>query len=103
MKVEAPAGDPFREPGFVFNRGQRGLAIDLSAPSGRQAFYALVRGADAVVDNSRLGVLDRLKIDYATLAEINPGIVTMSVNGFGEQGPFAPSQALIRCSRRWAA
>ena len=89
VKVEAPSGDPFREPGFVFNRGQRGLAIDLSAPSGRAAFYALVRGADAVVDNSRLGVLARLKIDYSTLAQINPSIVTMSVNGFGELGPFA--------------
>src|SRR5579859_5466857 len=90
VKVEAPAGDPFREPGFVFNRGQRGLAIDLSSPTGRQAFYALVRSSDAVVDNSRLGVLNRLKIDYATLAQINPSIVTMSVNGFGERGPFAP-------------
>jgi crotonobetainyl-CoA:carnitine CoA-transferase CaiB-like acyl-CoA transferase len=89
VKVEAPSGDPFREPGFVFNRGQRGLAVDLSSTSGREAFYALVRRADAVIDNSRLGVLHRLKIDYATLAEINPSIVTMSVNGFGEQGPFA--------------
>src|SRR5207237_6815760 len=53
-------------------------------------FYALVRGADAVLDNSRLGVLERLKIDYATLSAVNPGIVTMSVNGFGEQGVFAP-------------
>ena len=89
VKVEVPAGDPFREPGFVFNRGQRGLAIDLSSADARDAFYALVRRADAVVDNSRLGVTARLKIDYATLAEINPSIVTMSVNGFGEHGPFA--------------
>jgi crotonobetainyl-CoA:carnitine CoA-transferase CaiB-like acyl-CoA transferase len=90
IKVEAPSGDPFREPGFVFNRGMRGLAIDLSSAVARQAFYALVRRADAVVDNSRLGVLERLKIDYHTLSEINPSIVTMSVNGFGEVGPFAP-------------
>ncbi|MDQ6674048.1 MAG: CoA transferase [Chloroflexota bacterium] len=89
VKVEAPSGDPFREPGFVFNRGQRGLAIDLSSADARQAFYALVRCADAVVDNSRLGVRERLKIDYATLAQINPRIVTMSVYGFGEHGPLA--------------
>jgi crotonobetainyl-CoA:carnitine CoA-transferase CaiB-like acyl-CoA transferase len=89
VKVEPPSGDAFREPGFVYNRGQRGLAIDLSSAAARQAFYALVRCADAVVDNSRLGVRERLKIDYATLAEINPGIVTMSVTGFGEHGPFA--------------
>jgi crotonobetainyl-CoA:carnitine CoA-transferase CaiB-like acyl-CoA transferase len=89
VKVEPPSGDAFREPGFVYNRGQRGLAIDLRSAAARQAFYALVRCADAVVDNSRLGVRERLKIDYATLAEINPGIVTMSVTGFGEHGPFA--------------
>ena len=84
-----PSGDAFREPGFVYNRGQRGLAIDLTSAAAREAFYALVRCVDAVVDNSRLGVRERLKIDYATLAEINPSIVTMSVNGFGEHGPFA--------------
>jgi crotonobetainyl-CoA:carnitine CoA-transferase CaiB-like acyl-CoA transferase len=90
VKVEAPSGDPFREPGFVFNRGQRGLAIDLTSAAARESFYALVRGVDAVVDNSRLGVRERLKIDYASLAQINPSIVTMSVNGFGEQGALAP-------------
>jgi crotonobetainyl-CoA:carnitine CoA-transferase CaiB-like acyl-CoA transferase len=89
IKVEPPSGDAFREPGFVYNRGQRGLAIDLTSVAARQAFYSLVRCADAVVDNSRLGVRERLKIDYACLAEINPGIVTMSVTGFGEHGPFA--------------
>ncbi|MGI9148015.1 MAG: CaiB/BaiF CoA transferase family protein [Chloroflexota bacterium] len=89
VKVESPTGDPFREPGFVFNRGQRGLAIDLSSTTARQAFYALVRTADAVVDNSRLGVRERLMIDYASLASVNPSIVTMSVNGFGEAGRLA--------------
>jgi crotonobetainyl-CoA:carnitine CoA-transferase CaiB-like acyl-CoA transferase len=89
VKVEPPSGDAFREPGFVYNRGQRGLAIDLTSTAARQAFYALVRCVDAVVDNSRLGVRERLKIDYASLAEINPSVVTMSVNGFGEHGPFA--------------
>ena len=89
VKVEPPVGDPFRDPGFVYNRGQRGLAIDLTSEAARQAFYALVRTADAVLDNSRLGVLERLQVDYASLARVNPGIVTMSVRGFGEQGPLA--------------
>src|SRR5258708_28905489 len=67
-----------------------GLGSELSSAVAREGFYALVRGADAVLDNARLGVLERLKIDYATLSEINPSLVTMSVNGFGEQGPSAP-------------
>jgi crotonobetainyl-CoA:carnitine CoA-transferase CaiB-like acyl-CoA transferase len=89
VKVEPPAGDPFREPGFVYNRGQRGLAIDLTSEAARQAFYALVGSVDAVLDNSRLGVLERLQVDYASLARVNPHIVTLSVRGFGEHGPLA--------------
>jgi crotonobetainyl-CoA:carnitine CoA-transferase CaiB-like acyl-CoA transferase len=90
IKVEPPVGDPFRETGFVYNRGQRGLAIDLSTEAAREAFYALVRTSDVVVDNSRLGVLHRLRIDYERLKHVKSDIVTLSVNGFGEEGPLAP-------------
>ena len=89
VKVETPAGDAFRETGFVYNRGQRGLAIDLSSPAAREAFCTLVQTCDVVLDNARLGVLHRLKIDYANLAKVKPDIVTFSVTGFGEQGPLA--------------
>ncbi len=92
IKVEAPAGDAFRETGFVYNRGQRGLAIDLSSPAAREAFYALVKTVDVVLDNARMGVLHRLKIDYASLAKVKPDIVTFSVTGFGENGPMAIKQ-----------
>jgi crotonobetainyl-CoA:carnitine CoA-transferase CaiB-like acyl-CoA transferase len=71
IKVEPLEGDAFRETGFVYNRGQRGLAIDLRSANAREAFYDLVRTADAVVDNSRLGVLERLRVDYASLARVN--------------------------------
>jgi crotonobetainyl-CoA:carnitine CoA-transferase CaiB-like acyl-CoA transferase len=90
VKVEPPVGDPFRETGFVYNRGQRGLAIDLSSDAAREAFYALVRTSDVVLDNSRLGVLQRLHIDYDRLKQVKSDIVTLSVNGFGEAGPLAP-------------
>ncbi|HEY2594330.1 MAG TPA: CoA transferase [Chloroflexota bacterium] len=89
IKVEPPAGDPFRETGFVYNRGQRGLSINLTSPAAREAFYAVVRTADAVLDNSRLGVPKRLGIDYATLKRVRPDIVTLSINGFGEDGLMA--------------
>ncbi|MDP8923948.1 MAG: CoA transferase [Chloroflexota bacterium] len=93
VKVEAPAGDAFRETGFVYNRGMRGLAIDLRSAAGQHAFHRLVRTADVVIDNARLGVSKRLRVDYPTLADINPGIITLSIAGFGEQGPFAPKPA----------
>ncbi|MCC7369531.1 MAG: CoA transferase [Chloroflexi bacterium] len=89
IKVEAPAGDAFRDTGFVYNRGMRGLAIDLRQPGGQRAFHQLAAHADAAIDNSRLGVAARLKADYRSLAAINPGIVTLSIAGFGENGPEA--------------
>ncbi|HEX8968240.1 MAG TPA: CoA transferase, partial [Chloroflexota bacterium] len=89
IKVEAPVGDPFRETGFIYNRGQRGLAIDLSTPASREAFYALVRTADVVVDNARLGVTERLRIDYANLEQVKPDIITLSISGFGQDGSLA--------------
>ena len=89
IKVESPAGDAFRDTGFVYNRGMRSLGIDLRHPDGQQAFHQLAATADAVLDNSRLGVAKRLKADYASLAAINPRIVTLSIAGFGENGPEA--------------
>src|SRR5581483_479682 len=93
VKVESPAGDAFRETGFVYNRGMRGLSIDLSKPAGQEALHRLAQTADVVIDNSRLGVARRLKADYDTLRQHNPRIVCLSVAGFGEHGPFAHKPA----------
>ena len=93
VKVEPPAGDAFRETGFVYNRGMRGLSIDLSKEAGQVAFHRLARTADVVIDNSRHGVARRLKADYDTLRAHNPRIVCLSVAGFGEHGPFAHKPA----------
>jgi crotonobetainyl-CoA:carnitine CoA-transferase CaiB-like acyl-CoA transferase len=92
IKVEPHQGDPFRPYGlgFVgFNRGKRSIALDLKHPEGRDAFFELVKSADVVCDNYRLGVLERLGIDYATLQEINPRIVQASVTAYGSTGPLA--------------
>ena len=89
VKVESPAGDAFRETGFVYNRGMRGLSIDLSKPAGQQAFHRVVETSDIVIDNSRVGVAKRLRADYPSLAEVNPRVITLSVAGFGEHGPLS--------------
>jgi crotonobetainyl-CoA:carnitine CoA-transferase CaiB-like acyl-CoA transferase len=92
IKVEPPEGDPFRSdnPGFLaYNRGQRGLGIDLKKPAARQVFLELARTADVVIDNYRAGVRARLGIDYAALKAVNPKIVSCSLNAYGETGPRA--------------
>jgi crotonobetainyl-CoA:carnitine CoA-transferase CaiB-like acyl-CoA transferase len=92
IKVEPPEGDPFRPYGLGFaayNRGKRGVCLDLKDPAGRDAFLELARTADAVIDNYRLGVRERLRIDYATLRAINPRIVSCSVTAYGTTGPLS--------------
>ncbi|MCW2892835.1 MAG: formyl-CoA transferase, partial [Actinomycetia bacterium] len=69
IKVEPPAGDPFRVSGFVFNRGMRSLSVNLQAPDGVDAFCRLARVSDVVIDALRPGVAARLGIDYETLAD----------------------------------
>lgn len=92
IKVEPLEGDPFRTYGLGFvgyNRGKRSLAIDLKRPEGREAFFELVKVSDVVLDNYRLGVRERLGIDYAALRAVNPRIISCSVTGYGPEGPLA--------------
>ncbi len=92
VKVEPAEGDPFRSggPGFInYNRGKRGLGVNLKTPAGRALFLDLARTADVVLDNYRLGVRERLGIDYAALRAVNPRIISCSANTYGSRGPDA--------------
>jgi len=71
------------------NRGKRSLAIDLKDADGREAFLALLRTADVVVESFRPGVMAALRLDYATLSAANPRIVCASISGYGQDGPRA--------------
>jgi crotonobetainyl-CoA:carnitine CoA-transferase CaiB-like acyl-CoA transferase len=94
IKIEAPEGDSGlggarHGPDFQnLHRNKRSLTLDLKSPEGLEIMYALVKSADVVVENYRPDVKDRLKIDYATLAKINPRIVYASISGFGQDGPY---------------
>jgi crotonobetainyl-CoA:carnitine CoA-transferase CaiB-like acyl-CoA transferase len=72
---------------MTLNRSKESVCIDLKSDEGRGVFYDLVKKADVVFDNFGAGVMQRLGIDHATLAAINPRIITCSVTGFGETGP----------------
>src|SRR3569623_601361 len=79
VKVESADGDPFRPYGMGFvnyNRGKRGLGLDLKDPEGRAAFLDMARQADVVIDNYRLGVRLRRGNDYAALQAVNPRIIS---------------------------
>jgi formyl-CoA transferase len=88
--VETPLGGP-REGGDFQNlhRNKRSMTLNLKAPEGLAAFKRMVKKADVVVENFRPDVKKRLKIDYRTLARINPRLVYTSISGFGQDGPYA--------------
>ena len=73
--------------GFV-NRNKKGCTLNLKSEKGLEMFYELVKDADVLVENYRVGVTERLKIDYDTIKKINPNIIYASGSGFGQYGPI---------------
>ena len=106
VKVEAPEGGDIARTVYdpllggdsaVFhtvNRNKRSVALDLRRPEGRAAFTRLVAGADVVVEAYRGGVAERLGIDYAALAAVNPRLVYCSLSAFGPEGPWRDKPGL---------
>ena len=92
VKVGAVPGagaEPIHPPFYAYSGSRRMLrtAIDLKAPEGREAFLALVRKADVVVESFRPGVVDRLGLGFEDLRAVNPGIILCSTTGYGQSGP----------------
>lgn len=72
------------------NRGKQSVTIDFSTEEGQDAVRELVRNADVVIENFKLGGLARYGLDYASLAAINPRLVYCTITAFGQDGPYAP-------------
>ncbi|MEV0017670.1 CaiB/BaiF CoA transferase family protein [Streptomyces tendae] len=91
------AGNRINVSFLSLNRNKRSLAVDLKDPAGKEVLRRLVAGADVFLQNYRPGVADRLGVDYASLATINPSLVYVSISGYGEDGPYAqrPGQDLL--------
>jgi len=97
VKVEPPEGDSSRLWGRMtagisgyfnmVNAGKQSIAIDLRAPGAPDLVLALVKQADVLVENFRPDVMPRLGIGYQTLAAANPGLIMLSISGFGRNGP----------------
>jgi len=104
IKVEAPgSGDETRSwgPPFVAgddgaqhstyflscNRNKESIALDLKSDDGREVVRRLLARADVLVENFRTGVMDRLGLGSRELAALNPGLVQLSITGFGHDGP----------------
>jgi crotonobetainyl-CoA:carnitine CoA-transferase CaiB-like acyl-CoA transferase len=66
------------------NRGKKSIAVDLKSPDGVALIKRLVPSFDVVVENFRVGVMDRLGLAYETLAALNPKLVYAAIRGFGD-------------------
>ena len=99
IKVEPPEGDWSRYLGTtygshtalsaVYNRGKRSLCLDLKHEEGIAIARRLARDCDVLIEGFRPGVAERLGIGYENLASDNPGLIYLSVSGFGQSGPYA--------------
>lgn len=100
IKVEAPGpGDLVRYLGpqksgvnamfTAVNRNKRGIVLNLKSPEGRQILIDLVKTADVFVENFRPGAIEKLGLGYDKLKVVNPGLVYVSMSGFGDTGPYA--------------
>jgi crotonobetainyl-CoA:carnitine CoA-transferase CaiB-like acyl-CoA transferase len=103
-KVESPEGDDTRTWGPPFieqdgvksaayfyscNRGKTGLRADLKTPEGIEAVKALVKDADILIENFKVGGLAKYGLDFDNLHALNPKLIYCSVTGFGQSGPLA--------------
>jgi crotonobetainyl-CoA:carnitine CoA-transferase CaiB-like acyl-CoA transferase len=108
IKVEKPGegddsrayGPPFlddaegkrtRESGFYLsaNRNKRSITVDLSKPEGQDIVRRLAQKSDVVIENFRVGTLAKFGLDYATLSQLNPRVVYLSITGYGQTGRMA--------------
>jgi crotonobetainyl-CoA:carnitine CoA-transferase CaiB-like acyl-CoA transferase len=71
----------------VVNRGKRSLAVDLKAPDGLEIAKKLATECNVMIQNYRVGKLEKLSLDYDSVAKINPKIIYVAVTGFGQNGP----------------
>ena len=71
------------------NRGKRSITVDLKSKDGQETVHRLVRSADVVIENFKVGGLKKYGLDYESLARDNPKIVYCSITGFGQTGPYA--------------
>ena len=90
---EQDAGTDFGAPFAAVNRNKRSVCLDLKNAGDKAVFLQLCDQADAVLENLRAGVMDRLGLGYEVIAERNPKIVYACVRGFGDprtgESPYA--------------
>src|SRR5687768_3979167 len=84
-------GEPTGESAFYLscNRGKRSVTVDLGTGEGRDVIRKLAAASDVLLENYKVGTLEKYGLDYAALSQINPKLIYCSITGFGQTGPYA--------------
>ncbi|MFB4357970.1 CaiB/BaiF CoA-transferase family protein [Pantoea sp. BS_4] len=99
IKIEPPGeGDPLRKWRMLHNgtsvwwaaqsRNKRSVTLDLRQPEGQQIAMSLLSTADVLIENFRPGTLEKWGLGWETLHASNPGLIVLSVSGYGQTGPY---------------
>ncbi len=100
IKIELPGrGDPTRQwapkkDGVslwwkVSGRNKKLITLNLGKPQGQALLKALIQDADIIIENFRPGTMERWKVGYRDLMEVNPGIIMVRISGYGQDGPYS--------------
>ena len=100
IKIESPEGDDTRQWGppsaggesayyLCANRNKKSIILDLKREEARQALLDLVRRGDILVENFRVGTMQRMGLDYERLREVNPRLIYCAITGYGQTGPYS--------------
>ena len=74
---------------MMMNRNKRGIALDLRQPTARQGLQRMADRCDVLIENFRVGTMDRLGLGYDTLRKTNPALIYCAISGYGRTGPDA--------------
>ena len=107
IKLELPDGsDPLRglqpvKDGLplwwkVANRGKRGITLDVRKPKGKALFLRMLPNVDVLVENFRVGTMDKWGLDAKTLFAVNPKLIIVRLTGFGQTGPYSGRPGFAR-------
>lgn len=90
IKVEPPGGDPFRfQPAWIsWNRGKKGVVLDLGTAEGQDQAIQLIGEADVLVESFRPGDMGEWGLSYHALSQLYPRLIYCSITGFGQEGPL---------------
>src|ERR1044071_3847177 len=82
-----PTGDHTAH-SVVVHRAKRSLAVDLKTKEGIDIVQRLAKDCDVLIQNYRVGKIDKFGLDYESVKKINPEVIYVSITGFGPRGPL---------------